>query len=40
LAPTDLKLITSFIVIIALVSTSFRKKLASLIEGLRGKEAH
>ena len=40
LAPTDLKFITSFIVIIALVSTSFRKKIASLIEGRQGKEAH
>lgn len=39
LAPTDLKLVTSIIVIIALVSPSLRNKVASLSEGARGKGA-
>jgi len=39
LAPTDLKLITSFIVITALVSPSIRKKITSLSAGVRGKGA-
>lgn len=37
LAPTDLKLITALIVIIALVSPGFKSKFLSLTEGVRGK---
>lgn len=39
LAPTDLKLITAFIVITALVSPNIRKKISSLSSGVRGKGA-
>lgn len=39
LPPTDLKLITSLIVITALVSPSIRNKITSLGTGMRGKEA-
>lgn len=39
LEATDLKLITSFIVITALVSPNIRKKIASWSEGIRRKEA-
>ncbi|MCB8818476.1 ABC transporter permease [Desulfosporosinus shakirovi] len=39
LEATDLKLITSFIVIIALVSPTLRKKIASWSAGISGKEA-
>lgn len=39
LAPTDLKLVTSIIVITALVSPNLRKKVASWSEGVRGKGA-
>ncbi|MCO1604413.1 ABC transporter permease [Desulfosporosinus nitroreducens] len=39
LEATDLKLITSFIVIIALVSPTLRKKIASWSAGVSGKEA-
>ncbi|SHJ07411.1 ABC transporter permease [Desulfosporosinus lacus] len=39
LEATDLKLITSFIVIIALVSPTLRKKIASWSGGISGKEA-
>ncbi len=37
LAPTDLKLITSFIVIIALVSPDIRARIFSWVGGMRGK---
>lgn len=37
LAPTDLKLITAFIVIVALVSPGIKTKFFSLTEGVRGK---
>ncbi|OLN27644.1 ABC transporter permease [Desulfosporosinus metallidurans] len=39
LAPTDLKLVTSIIVITALVSPSFRKKIASWAAGVKGEGA-
>lgn len=37
LAPTDLKLITAFIVIFALVSPEFKSKFMNLTEGVRGR---
>ena len=40
LRPTDLKLVTSLIVIIALISPSMKKKLLSLTNKLNGKEAN
>ncbi|KGK86889.1 ABC transporter permease [Desulfosporosinus sp. HMP52] len=39
LEATDLKLITAFIVIIALVSPNIRRSLSSLLKGIQGKEA-